>query len=115
MARPRVYALNTYNALYPFPSELQPPEVKNLRRMKTLEGVSGPPRARKRKAAEGGSAAGYTLVVAAGASDDLLQVKSTIKVFYVIKIRGLAIVEARVCTFHLLTAQGAGGNYLQLA
>ena len=71
MARTRVYTVNAYIALYLFSSALQPPESKNLRRMKTLEGVSGPPHARKGKAAEGGSTAGCTLTVAAGASGDL--------------------------------------------
>jgi hypothetical protein len=60
-----------YIALYICSSQLQPPEVKNLRRMKTLEGVSGLPHARKGKAAGERSTAGCTLTVAAGASGDL--------------------------------------------
>lgn len=71
MARTRVYTANAYFALYLFSSALQPSELKNLRRTKILESVLGPPHARKGKAVEGGSTAGCTLTVAAGASGDL--------------------------------------------
>jgi hypothetical protein len=71
MARTRVYTVIAYIALYICSSQLQPPEVKNLRRMKTLEVFQAFHTQGRARLLGERSTAGCTLTVAAGASGDL--------------------------------------------